>query len=168
MLIFDFDQVLVDSQALAYLRESRKWSEYMNKLREIPPCEGINEVLNDAHNAGHSLAIVTHSPGMVPTEYVRDRNWPIAVIIGWHDYKVRKPNPLGIQLAMQRSNAVPGETYHIGDQPSDTEAARRAGIHSIGAGWVATDRTALLASEPDHYCETVADLAAFIGRLSTS
>ena len=166
MLIFDFDQVLVDSQALAYLRDSRRWSEYRNRLRDIPPCEGINEVLDDAHKAGHSLAIVTHSPSMVPIEYARNKSWPIKIIIGWHDYRVRKPSPKGIQLAMQRGNAVLENTYHIGDQPSDTEAARRAGIHSIGAAWAATDRTALLASEPDHYCENVTDLAAFIRRLS--
>ncbi len=168
MLIFDFDQVLVDSQALAHLRDTRRWAEYRNRLMEIPPCDGINEMLNDAHSAGHSLAIVTHSPGMVPTEYARDKGWPLEIIIGWHDYKERKPSPRGIQLAMQRGNAVPENTYHIGDQPSDTEAARRAGIYSIGAGWAATDRTALLSSEPDCYCETVADLAAFIRQLSTS
>lgn len=168
MLIFDFDQVLVDSQALVYLRDSRRWSEYRNRLREIPPCEGISEVLADAHDSGHSLAIVTHSPGMVPTEYVRNKNWPINIIVGWHDYRARKPNPKGIQLAMQKGSAVPENTYHIGDQPSDTEAARRAGIQSIGAAWAATDPKALRLSEPDHYCETVTDLAAFISRLPSS
>ena len=165
MLIFDFDQVLVDSQALAYLRDARKWPEYRSRLREVEPCEGINELLNAASSAGHSLAIVTHSPGVVPTEYARKEDWPIEIIIGWHDYRVRKPNPKGLQLAMQRGNAVPENTYHIGDQPSDTEAAKRAGIHSIGAAWAALDTAALLASRPDQYCETVSELAAFIGRL---
>jgi phosphoglycolate phosphatase-like HAD superfamily hydrolase len=66
---------------------------------------------------------------------------------------------------MQKGNAVPENTYHIGDQSSDTEAAKRAGIHSIGAAWAATDPAALLASKPDHYFETVSDLAGFISRV---
>ena len=45
MLIFDFDQVLVDTEALAYLRDSRRWPEYRSRLREVSPCEGINKVL---------------------------------------------------------------------------------------------------------------------------
>ena len=162
MLIFDFDQVLVDTQALAYLRDSRRWPEYRSNLRDVSPCGGINELLNNARSAGHTLAIVTHSPGIVSIEYTKRENWPISIIIGWHDYRVRKPNPKGIQLAMQKGNAAPENTYHIGDQPTDTEAARRAGIHSIGAAWAAIDPAALLASEPDHYCETVSDLAAFM------
>ena len=168
MLIFDFDQVLVDTQALAYLRDSRRWTEYRSRLRDVTPCKGINVVLNDAHTAGHCLAIVTHSPGIVPIEFSQKENWPIEIIVGWHDYRVRKPNPRGIQLAMQRGTGVPENTYHIGDQASDTEAARRAGIHSIGAAWATTDSAALLASGPDHYSETVADLAAFISRLPGS
>ena len=100
---------------------------------------GNQQGINDAHSVGHSLAIVTHSPGNVPTEYARKENWPIEIIVGWHDYQVRKPNPKGILLAMRKGNAVPENTYHIGDQPSDTEA-RKAGWNPFHRGGMGRDR----------------------------
>lgn len=111
------------------------------------------------------MAIVTQSPGFVPKLFVKKQDWPIQNIVGWHDYRRRKPNPLCLLVALEREGARPEDSYHIGDLPSDTEASRRAGIISIGAGWAAVDKEALRLSDPDYYFDTVTELGDFIATI---
>ena len=165
MLLFDFDQVLVNTEPIAHLRKSGQWNQYKRLVSELDPCTGIDQLLNSALDCGHSLAIVTQSPGFVPKLFVKKQGWPIQNIVGWHDYRRRKPNPLCLLVAMQRGGATPGDSYHIGDLPSDTEASRRAGIISIGAGWAAVDKEALRNSDPDYYFDTVTELKDFITKI---
>ncbi len=165
MLLFDFDQVLVDTSPIAYLRESRQWGQYKNQVGKLDPCSGIDRLILAASDRGHSLAIVTQSPGFVPELFVEKQGWPIENIVGWHDFKRRKPDPLCLLVAMQRVGANPDHSYHIGDLPSDTEASRRAGVNSIGAGWAAEDRKALRKSHPDYYFDKVKELQKFIATI---
>ena len=108
------------------------------------------------------MAIVTQSPGFIPKLFVKKQNWPIKNIMGWHDFKRRKPDPHCLLVAMQRGNAKPSNSFHIGDLPSDTEASKRAGVKSIGAGWAVMDKDELRKSNPDYYFDTVAELHDFI------
>lgn len=94
MLLFDFDQVLVNTEPIAHLRKSGQWNQYKHLVSELDPCTGIDQLLNSALDCGHSLAIVTQSPGFVPKLFVKKQGWPIQNIVGWHDYRRRKPNPL--------------------------------------------------------------------------
>ena len=162
MLLFDFDQVLVNTEPIAYLRKSRQWNQYKRLVSELNPCAGIDQLLRSASDQGHPLAIVTQNPGFVPKLFVKKQGWPIQNVVGWHDYRRRKPDPLCLLLAIQREGARPEDSYHIGDLPSDTEASRRAGIIPIGAGWAAVDKEALRNSAPDYYFDTVTELEDFI------
>ena len=165
MLLFDFDQVLVDTESVAHLRRSHAWGQYRRAVRNLGPCKGINEAIQSASARGHILAIVTQSPGFVPKLFVEKENWPIDIIVGWHDYRRRKPDPLCLLVAMQRGRARPEDTYHIGDLATDTQASRKAGVISIGAGWAAVDSDALRKSQPDYYFDTVKQLHDFIDSL---
>ncbi|MCY3999958.1 MAG: HAD-IA family hydrolase [Bacteroidetes bacterium] len=165
LLLFDFDQVLVDSEPYRYLRESRKWEQYRQRMSEVEPCQGIDQLIHCASSLGYSMAIVTQSPRFVPKLFVEKHSWPIDIIVGWHDYRIRKPNPLCLKVAMKRAHAKPSESFHIGDLPSDTEASRRAGVKSVGAGWAVLDRSALLKSQPDYYFDTVEQLQEFINSI---
>ena len=168
MLLFDFDQVLVDTESYRHLRESRRWDQYRRLVSELDPCTGIDQLIHSAATLGHSMAIVTQSPGFVPKLFVKKQSWPIENVVGWHDFKRRKPNPRCLLVAMQRGDASPINSYHIGDLPSDAEASRRAGVKSIGAGWAALDKDALRRSKPDYYFDTVAELHDFIKAIKQS
>ncbi|MDE2672361.1 MAG: HAD hydrolase-like protein [Bacteroidota bacterium] len=162
MLLFDFDQVLVDSEQFRHLRESRRWDQYRRLVSELDPCAGVDQLIHFTSSLGYQMAIVTQSPSFIPKLFVQKRNWPINNIVGWHDFKRPKPDPRCLQVAMQRGNAKPSDSYHIGDLPSDTEASRRAGVKSIGAGWAVSDKEALRRSKPDYYFNTVEELHDFI------
>ena len=161
-IMFDFDQVLADTESLAHLRESRKWVQYRKLLRSLPPVSGVGPMLHAAADRGFTLAIVTHSPSFAPAMFVEKEEWPIDHIVGWHEFRRRKPDPRCLIVALDRAQANAHSSWYVGDLPSDIEAAKRAGVKSIGAGWAATDSVALRRAEPDHYVDTVAQLHDYI------
>lgn len=162
MIIFDFDQTLVDTSSVEHLRASRNWKAVMAKASELPVYDGITELLDELHSSGHSLAIVTKSPDMVPKAFIRAHKWPIDIVVGYHQVKNKKPDPEGLLLAMSKAGAAAADTYHLGDQPQDTEASRAAGIIALGAAWGCSDTQDLKSSNPDEIFATVADLAAYL------
>ena len=66
---------------------------------------------------------------------------------------------------MRKAGAEPENTFHVGDQPEDTEASRAAGVTAIGAGWGLDDTRFLEASEPDHLFMSVDELRQFFMEL---
>lgn len=61
----------------------------------------------------------------------------------------RKPDPRGLLLATKEADASPNETYHVDDQPEDTEASRATNVVAIGMTWGIAKKTALKASKSD-------------------
>lgn len=136
----------------------------MSKVATLPVYEGIDQLLVDLDKNGHALAIVTKSPDMVAKWFIKNRDWPISIVVGYHDVKRRKPDPEGLLLAMSKAGATPDQTYHVGDQAQDTEAARAACVVAIGAVWGIGDQSELAASNPDHLFQTVSELDDFFRR----
>lgn len=63
---------------------------------------------------------------------------------------------------MQSLGLAPDETIMIGDMPHDVEAARAAGVQSLGAAYGYAPRAALVSAEPDALAE---DFAAVLRHL---
>jgi len=160
MIIFDFDQTLVDTSPAADLRANRKWSAVMTQAKagRLPVYPGVSEMLAVLHAKGHRLAILTKSPDMVPRWYVEHYGWPIDIVLGYHQVKRRKPDPEGLLLAMKAANASPDDTHHVGDQAQDTEASRAANVIAIGVTWGIASKEELEASRPNFIFDTVSEL----------
>jgi HAD superfamily hydrolase (TIGR01549 family) len=161
MVIFDFDQTLVDTSPVEHLRTARNWKAVMAQAPKLRVYDGIHELLADLHGAGKTLAIVTKSPDMVAKAFIRAHAWPIDIVLGYHQVKRKKPDPEGILLAISKAGVLPGDTYHVGDQAQDTEASRGAGVVALGAAWGVADIAELKDSKPDEIFQTVADLRAY-------
>jgi len=162
MVIFDFDRTLVDTQPVEALRKAKRWSSVMARAPKLEVYDGIHELIRelDAHN--EALAIVTKSPDMLPRFFVRKYRWPVDIVLGYHQVNRRKPDPEALLIAMRKAGAEPGDTFHVGDQPEDTEASSRAaGMTAIGAGWGLTDIRDLKESKPDHLSVPVEELRMF-------
>jgi beta-phosphoglucomutase-like phosphatase (HAD superfamily) len=100
MIIFDFDQTLVDTRPVESLRAARRWREVMAAAPRLVVYDGINELLKSMHKLGQTLAIVTKSPDMVPKAFIRQHKWPIDIIVGYHQVTNRKPDHEGFLLVM--------------------------------------------------------------------
>ena len=57
------------------------------------------------------------------------------VVIGFEDVRRHKPDPEGVNLALEALGILPAEALVVGDSPADMEAARRAGCRSCHAIW---------------------------------
>ena len=161
MIIFDFDLTLVDTQPVAALRAARNWRAVMARASALPVYDGVHELLDELHERGQTLAIVTKSPNMVPRRFVELYNWPITIVLGYHQVTRRKPHPDALLLAMESAGAEPATSFHVGDQPEDTEASRAAHVVALGAAWGLADHRPLVASAPDHLFLSVAELRRF-------
>ena len=161
MIIFDFDQTLVDTSSVEHLRAARNWKAVMAQASKLPVYEGINELIQELHESGQTIAIVTKSPDMVPKAFIKAHGWPIDIVVGYHHVKNRKPHPEGLLLAMSKAGAAPDDTYHVGDQPQDTEASRGASVIAVGSAWGCADTSELEASKPDVMFASVAELREY-------
>jgi HAD superfamily hydrolase (TIGR01549 family) len=162
VIIFDFDQTLVDTQPVEALRTAGKWRAVMAQAPQLKVYGGINELLANLHKRGQKLAIVTTSPDMVPKAFIKQHKWPIDIVVGFHQVRRRKPDPEGLILAMTQAGAKSNETFHVGDQAEDTFASRAANVTAIGSAWGLTDLSALKASEPDYLFTAVDKLQSFL------
>ncbi|MGP8438930.1 HAD family hydrolase [Paraburkholderia fungorum] len=158
MVIFDFDLTMVNTRPVEALRANRNWSAVMARVSDLEVYDGINDLLTELRLRKQVIAIVTKSPDMVPKAFARHHNWPIDIVIGYHQVQRRKPDPEGLLLAMAKGKGTPSSTFHVGDDADDTAASRAAGVTAIGAGWGLADVSALSASKPDHLFKSVAEL----------
>lgn len=55
------------------------------------------------------------------------------VVIGENDVKKSKPDPEGILCALKKLNCQEG--YYVGDNVTDIQAGKRAGVKTVGVKW---------------------------------
>ena len=162
MIIFDFDLTLVNTQPIEKLRSERRWKDIMAQAGELEVYPGITELLKELATRNQTLAIVTNSPDMLPRYLISQHEWPIDIVLGYHQVTRKKPDPEGILLAVKMAGANPDNTFHVGDQPEDTEASRAANVTAIGAGWGLVDTQFLQASALDYFFASVDELRNFL------
>lgn len=133
----------------------------MVRAQELEVYCGIHELLAELHALDQKIAIVTKSPDMVPRFFAKQYRWPIDIVLGYHNVRKRKPDPEALLLAMRKIGADPGETFHVGDKPEDTLAARAANVMAIGAGWGSVNLGCLERSKPDRIFMTVKELREY-------
>jgi HAD superfamily hydrolase (TIGR01509 family) len=92
--------------------------------------EGLEAVLAEARRRGLRLGVVSDYPAEKKLEAMRLRRYFDTVVTA-QDTEVQrfKPDERGINVALERLHARPGDALFIGDRPDvDAEAARRAGV----------------------------------------
>ncbi len=163
MLIFDFDQTLVDTSSVAHLRKARNWSAVRARMRHLEPYPGVTALLGRLRALEQQVAIVTSSPDMVAREFARRHQWPIELVVGYHQMRGRqKPDPYGLNMALQHCGADAASSYHVGDRAQDTQASHAAGMIAIGAGWGSEEIDLLRESSPGYLFMSVDELSTFL------
>lgn len=118
------------------------WTKETGMLSLYP---GVKPMLQELHRRGVKLGVVTQKVRVLEVEgrYVGAAQELeklgisnlFSVTIGFEDVSNHKPHPEGINLALSRLAAHPGETLVVGDSAADIEAARAAGCWSCYATW---------------------------------
>jgi len=112
---------------------------------------GIRGLLFTMHARGIKLAVYTGA-GKQIAEYAlaRSRLSPFfPTVVTADDVNKHKPDPEGLNIAMERIGADSDHTAYLGDHPNDIRASRNAGTKSAGARWGSMHRNELRDLKPD-------------------
>jgi phosphoglycolate phosphatase len=100
------------------------------------PTPYVHEVIASARESGRTIGVVSNNSTRAVTAYLDHHGLigGIALIVARtsHDPALLKPSPHLIDKAVRGLNADPAATALVGDSLTDIEAARSAGIASIG------------------------------------
>jgi pyrophosphatase PpaX len=152
-------EVFSPERADELFRVYREWN-HANTARLIERYPGVDEVLVELEREGARLGIVTSK--MLDAVELAFRALPPPVVwdvvITTEDTDVHKPHPAPLLAALERIGAGPAEAVYVGDSPFDLQAARAAGMASIGVTWGAFRRDALADEAPTALVDTPAAL----------
>jgi len=160
--IFDLDQTLVDSSALANLRQARQWQQVMKELDRIVVYDHIASYIETLQQLGIPYAIVTNSPKMYCEALMQRFNWHPQAIVAWHCTSQHKPHPAPVLKALADMGIVASPSvFGFGDDANDVRAYAAAAIRPVGCLWGA--------AQPQQLGEAVQQYAGVLVRtLSTS
>ncbi len=115
------------------------------------PYAGIPELLAELHARGMRLAVASNKFQAGTEKLVRlfFPDIPFAVVSGQRTDVPLKPDPAVDLDILRRTGLSAGEAVHVGDSAIDVQAARAAGIRSVGVTWGFRSREELVGAEAD-------------------
>ena len=131
----------------------------------VEPYPGVAEMLRDLTRRGIRHGVVTskrrHVAGLTLTYAGLAGLTPI--LCGLEDTAKHKPLPDPVLLGVARLDADPSTSVYVGDAVFDIQAARAAGMDSIGVTWGAGTKMQLDAAGPTFLCHSVDELSELLG-----
>lgn len=131
-------------------------------VREFPH---VREVLAKLHANGIRMGVVTNkvrkTTEMGLKLFQLDRYMDTIVTV--EDVSKAKPDPEGIQVALNRLNAKPEETLMVGDSQYDIQSGQNAGVKAAGVAWSMKGANFLRTFHPDYLLDDMRDLLDIAG-----
>lgn len=107
---------------------------YMAMIEEVEAFEGASELLADLSERGHPV-VLSSSAKAQEVEHYLDLLSARELVVDWttsDDVDETKPDPDLVEVALQKSGTAEGDGVMLGDSVWDIEAAKRAGIATVG------------------------------------
>ncbi|MFA7009879.1 MAG: HAD-IA family hydrolase [Bacilli bacterium] len=134
-IILDFDQTIVDSSKIEYLRDLRAWSTINQNYHLITLQPGIYAFFDFLYHHQIKIAVVSNAPRKKYLEgLIKHFKLKIDVVIGFEDVSKRKPSSEPMIIALQLLQLKNTEVISIGDQVNDIKASNSAQIQAIYYG----------------------------------
>jgi phosphoglycolate phosphatase-like HAD superfamily hydrolase len=159
-VIFDLDQILIDSSLVEPLRQDRKWGEVYKTIPRLKPYDGISQLLQWLAKRGVVIGIVTSRPGRYCELIVKRWSFPVNARVCFGDTPLRKPSPEPVLACLKKLGVTPNEAVAVGVDIHDVRAARAAGVYAVVAQWGSGPQDSVLQACPDAECATVDELKA--------
>jgi pyrophosphatase PpaX len=133
-------------------------------IKEYP---GVEDVLRELRARGYKLGVVTSKLSHMARRGLDcfDLAPLVDIVIGADDVEIHKPDPHPLLTAAERLGSAAEKCVYVGDAPPDIQAARGAGMISIGALWgAAHSDERVLAENPDIALSDVRQLLEILHR----
>lgn len=141
-----------------------RWLEHFAE-EHVALIDGARELLATLTARGVANGIVTSgSRDRVTRELEAHALTPYlrASVFGC-DVRAKKPHPEGLLLGLERLGVGAEDAVYVGDSPEDIAMARAAGVYSVAVPGTYPNRDALLASNPDAFADSLADVLEVLG-----
>ncbi|QIK68874.1 prolipoprotein diacylglyceryl transferase [Erysipelothrix sp. HDW6C] len=122
-----------EANADAMVKEYREINKALH-VEHVSPMDGAMDVLNTLKDEGYRMGIVSnkHTETVMLGVDLLKMNDYFEVILGVDQFSPAKPDPAGIDVALERMDADKGQVIYVGDTASDVVAGQRAGSFTIG------------------------------------
>jgi HAD superfamily hydrolase (TIGR01549 family) len=141
---------------------AREWPRVLREFGTL--FEGVAQTLDELRRLGIKLGIVSGARPevmeLLSKEGLLD-HFDVVVLGG--DVARGKPDPEGINKALDRLNIPPEMALYVGDTPVDVQASRAAGIRAVSVLTGAADSALLSVHEPDRLISSHARLPSIVG-----
>lgn len=130
---------------------------FEKKTGNVPIIEGISEIIHDFLRKGYEMHII--STNAAENIHFILKKYEIDVFTDIHTPTALFGKDAVIRKIRKKLGFSPENTYMIGDEVRDIEAAQKAGIQSVGVTWGFNHKNLLIAANPDFLIEKTEDLA---------
>ena len=157
-----FDYAATVSPALGELIEAEMTGQEVEAVATARPVPYVHEVVTSARGTGRLIAVVSNNSERAVRAYLDQHGLADRVDLvsarTTADPALLKPSPHLLEQAIGGLDASPAECVIIGDSVTDVQAARTAGIRSIGYANTPGKRDAFAAEHATAIIDSLADL----------
>lgn len=125
--------------------------------------EGAAEALVSVRDKGYRLGVVTSGNNdRVNREAKQFGLDDLFDVFVCHEHIThRKPDPEGLQIALERLKSKPEECAYVGDAPEDIQMGKQANLLTVGVRSNYPSSARLLSFSPDIYLESLTELSNY-------
>lgn len=127
--------------------------------------EGVAELLASLQSDGIALAAVTSRSKLTaqPSLELTQLEKFLGAVVAAEDAPTLKPDPAPLLLALKQLGKTVDRAWMVGDTPTDIQAGRALGMHTVAARYGFREKD-VLAAGPDHAIAMPSELRELVTR----
>lgn len=122
---------------------------------------GVPAMLVQLHSSGHPMFILSTNSSQSISEFLKKNRLENCFAGIYGDIGLRS-KASALKRIIKKERLTQAECVYIGDEMRDIEAARKAGITSVGVTWGFNDSKAIALARPNFTAKTPGDLARYL------
>ncbi len=135
-------------------------------IHKVNPYDGVAEALGKLKADDYALAIISSNATQSIEKFLQRHKLAI-YFDSVEGYAGLRGKPKLIRALMKQRGAVPEQTIYVGDEPRDIDAAKKAGVWSVGVTWGFGGRAILESHEPTLLIDNTGELPGAVREILT-
>ncbi len=131
------------------------------RLNEVPLFEGIEPVLRQLHQSSHGMVVMSSNSSDNIRRFLKAKNID-KYFIGQHGNTGIFSKTKAMKMILRKYHWIAAETYAIGDETRDIDAANKTHINSVAVSWGYNGSKILKTHKPDFLAAKPTDILKLI------
>lgn len=132
-------------------------------LKKFKVISGVIETLNEIKSKGIKIAVISCMKKKEVKEILSILKFKeFDIIYGLEDYKLKRPNPKGLNMIMKKLKVKSSEVIYVGDSVADIQMAKNAKIKSVAVKTGLQKNSFLKKENPDFLIKSFKEIKKII------